>query len=288
MTLPIIIFHLGNVEYVHLCLKQALKYNSDVIIITDVPDVYKYTGASCINYSKYIHRIFEFKKLYKHFSTNSYQLELICIIRWFIVYDYMKEMKIKRAFICDSDVLIYENLTEIDFKYLKDYDFMLCSSHSKDVTGGQSIWNLNKLEDFVKFCFNFYESQLYNIEKWHKTYKNPGGICDMTLLYYFIHNQDIFQGLQFSHFPTINNDLTKVFDNEITFDLHLLSSGNHLYPDDYEKDTITNNKNIRFFQDKPVCFNKRLKKDIKFILLHFQGKNKRIMKDYYLKTNKNI
>lgn len=283
-TLPIIIFHLGDREYVHLCLKQAKKYNNDVILLTDVPDVYKHTGATCVDFQKYANRINEFQKIYKHFSTNSYQLELICIIRWFVIYDYMKEFNIPRAFICDSDVLIYDNIANIDEKYLKSYDFMLCSSHSKDVTGGQSIWSFSNLQNFVIFCFKFYKEQLPNIEKWHKSYRAPGGICDMTLLYYYAHNQSIFQGLQLPTFPTIDNDLTQIFDDELTFDLHLATHGNHLYPEDYETDNI-NNKKIKYINNQPYCFNKRLNKDIRFILLHFQGRNKTVMKDYYLKTN---
>jgi hypothetical protein len=285
MNLPIIIFHLGDREYVHLCLKHAKKYNDNVILITDIPEVYKYTGATCINYHKYSDRITQFQKMYKHFSTNSYQLELICIIRWFVVYDYMKEFKIKRAFICDSDVLIYEDLTEIDLQYLNSYDFMLSSSHSKDLNGCHSIWNFEKLQEFVIFCFKFYKHQLPNIEKWYETYISPGGICDMTLLYYFTHKENVFQGLQLPGFPTFENDLTKIFDNKLTFDQHLATYGNHLYPDDYQMDEITKNKKITFIDNKPFCFNKRLNKDIRFVVLHFQGKNKRVMKDYYLKTN---
>ena len=44
-----------------------------------------------------------------------------------------------------------------------------------------------------------------------QTYTAPGGICDMTLLYYYT-NQETFVGLQFL-FPTIDNDLTQIFDN---------------------------------------------------------------------------
>jgi hypothetical protein len=284
MDLPIIIFHLGNREYVHLCLKKAKELNKSVICITDIPKEYEHTGATCIDFNKYGSLINDFQKLYKHFSTNSYQLELICIIRWFVICEYMKENKITRAFICDSDVLIYENLTDIDNKYLKDYEFMLCSSHSKDVTGGQSIWNLNKLQDFVTFCFKFYKEQMENIENWHKTYTAPGGICDMTLLYYFSHKEEVFQGVQLPNFPTITNDLTQIFDNTFTFDLHLATHGNHIYPEDYEVDKSTQNKKIKFIDNKPYCFNKRLNKDIKFVLLHFQGRNKSVMKEYYLKT----
>ena len=285
MDIPIIIFHLGNLKYVHLCLKQAKKYNNNVILITDCPEVYSYTEATCINYKNYSTYIDSFDPLYKPFSTNNPQFEFICIIRWFVAYEYMKEHKIERAFICDSDVLIYENITEINNKYLKTYDFMLCSSPSLDVTGGQSIWNFNKLQEFVIFCFKFYQTQIPNIQKWHKNYDKLGGICDMTLLYYFSHKQTEFKGLQLPNFPTIDNDLTEIFNNEITFDLHLSTYGNHTHPNDYEINKKTQNKNIKYINDKPVCFNKRLKKNIKFVLLHFQGTNNKILKDFYLKTN---
>ena len=161
---------------------------------------------------------------------------------------------------------------------------MLCSSFSRDVTGGQSIWNFNKLQEFTIFSFKFYKTQIPNIQKWHKNYDKLGGICDMTLLYYYVHNQTEFKGLQLPNFPTIDNDLTEIFNNEITFDVHLATHGNHLYPNDYEINTQTNNKNIKYVNNKPVCHNKRLNKDIKFVLLHFQGNNKRFMKDFYFKN----
>ena len=286
MSLPIIIFHLGDREYVHLCLRQAREYNETVILITDCPDNYMDTGAKCVNFNKYSKYVNDFQKLYKHYSTNSAQLEFLCIVRWFVVYEYMKEQKIERAFLCDSDVLIYDNIEEINFRYLQDHEFMLCSSHSKDVNGCHSIWDFQKLQEFVIFSFRFYKTQIPNIERWHKTYTSPGGICDMTLLYYFAHKENEFQGLQLPNYPTIENDLTQVFNKSITFDQHLATYGNHKYPEDYEVNPATQNKNIKYIDEKPHCFNKRLNKDIRFIVLHFQGRNKGIMKEYYLKTNK--
>jgi hypothetical protein len=279
--IPIIIFHLGNQEYVRLCLRQASKFNKNIVILCDNPNNYNVPGIQAVNYLPYSKYIQDFQKLYKHFSTNSAQLEFLCIIRWFVVYEYMKEQNIARAFICDSDVLIYENITEINEKYLKKWDFMICSSHSKDVSGAQSIWDFKKLQEFVIFCFKFYKTQIANIEKWHKTYKEPGGFCDMTLLYYFAHNRPDFVGLKFPDLPLIENDLTQVFDDEITFDLHLATFGNHQYPEQYERDPSTGNKLIKYRDGKPYCFNKRLNKDVRFVLLHFQGRNKMQMKNYY-------
>lgn len=284
--IPIIIFHLGDQEYVKLCLQQASRFNKTVVLLTNV-DTFKDLPITLVNINKYSKYLKPVQKFYKHFSTNPYNIEFLCVYRWFVVYEYMKDAKIDRAFLCDSDVLIYENITDINNHVLYPYDYMLCSSHSKDVTGGQSIWNLSCLESFIMYTVQFYNTQIPNIQTWHKTYTEPGGVCDMTLLYYFAHKDktDKFIGLQLPGHPMIENDLTNIFDGDLTFDLHLLTAGNHPYPEQYEKDERTGNKKIRFIDGKPVCFNTRLGRDIRFVLLHFQGRNKRIMKDVYLMTN---
>jgi hypothetical protein len=286
--LPIIIYHLGNQEYVKIGLLQAIKNNKTVILITNTTE-FKDLPITVVDANKYSKYLTPLQKMYKHFSTNPPQLEFLCVYRWFVVYEYMKETGIKRAFLCDSDVLIYENLTEINNKFLHLYDYMLCSSDAKNVTGGQSVWNLSELEKFIMYSIRFYQTQIPNIEVWHKTYTDAGGVCDMTLLYYFAHRDktDKFVGLQLPGYPMIENDLTQVFttgEDKTTFDLHLLTQGNHPYPDDYETEPTSGNKNIKFKDGKPYCYNKRLGCDVRFILLHFQGRNKRIMKDVYLRN----
>jgi len=281
LDLPIIIFHLGNQPYVRLCLQKALKYNNNIIIINEKDNMYPDLNVTCVSYNKYCNNIKKFENLYKHFSTNPQQLEFICILRWMCVYEYMKSNNIERAFICDSDVLIYDNITNINDIYLKDCDFMLCSSPSKNLTGGQSIWNLNKLLEFVVFIFKFYKTQMTKMEEWYKSSKEPGGICDMTLLYYFSHNATEFVGLRLPDYPYFKNDITQIFNNEFTFDLHMGALGNHIYPEDYEKNG--NNKNIKYIDNKPHCYCNHLKKDIRFVLLHFQGRNKHIMEEFYNK-----
>ena len=119
------------------------------------PDI---AQLKCVSYKPYSKYMEQFKSLYKHFSTNSYQLEFICIVRWMCIYEYMKKNNITRAFICDSDVLIYDNINNLDELYLKKYEYMLCTSSTKNVTGGQSIWNLDKIEQFVIFVFKFYKT----------------------------------------------------------------------------------------------------------------------------------
>lgn len=289
MNIPIIIYHLGHRSYVPLCMKQALKYNNQVILITDAVEKYaEIDGLTLVDSNEYIGKIHSFQKLYIHLSTNSQSLEFLCIIRWFVVQEYMNKNNIERAFICDSDVLIYDNITKLNNTYLKLYPFMLCSSPSKNLTGGQSVWNLSELEKFVKFVFEFYENQenRTNMIDWYSKNKSVGGICDMTLLYYFAHNENKFKGLRLSNYPMFKMELNQIFENEFTFDLHMDSTGNHEYPEDWEMNE-RGSKKIKYIQNVPYCYNNRLGKDIRFVLLHFQGRNKAIMEKYYIETSGN-
>lgn len=254
--IPIIIFHKGAQEYVKICINQALKWDNYVILLNDNPDNYKDIQSpnfKCVNYSNYSKNADRFSKLFKNFSTNNSEIELICIQRWLYVEYYMKLHKINRAFVCDSDILIFDNINKINSKYLNKYDYMLCSSPSKNLTGGQSIWNLNKISEFSEFTINFYSKQnIERMEEWWKTYKNDGGICDMTILYYFSVNDDIFKGLIISNKPMLENDLTQIFDNSFTFDLQIRAEGNAPYPNDYkinegQKDIVIKN-NQPYFQ----------------------------------------
>lgn len=287
MDIPIIIFHLGYKEYVYLSLLQALKYNKKVILITDCVNMYKkHNNLTIINYNNFCKNTNNFKNKYIHFSKNSLQIELICIIRWMVIYEYMSLNNINKAFICDSDILIYDNITNINNKYFDNKDFMLCSSPTKNLSGCSSLMTIDKLKDFVEFIFTFYNENVNKMKAWYNSYKEPGGVCDMTLLYYFAHNENTFQGLRLPNYPSYDNDLTQIFDNELTFDLHLDAHGNHIYPSEWEVNK-EKSKNIKYINNQPYCLNNRLNKDIRFILLHFQGRNKKIMKDFYLRTNKN-
>lgn len=278
-TIPCILFHIGNHPYVHLCLKQALYFNNDVHILTDIPSQFNYDGLTTVSFQNYSLRMNQFQPMYKHFSTNSYQLEFICIVRWMCIYEYMQQKGIKKAFIFDSDILLYSNISEIIKTHLHE-DMYLCTSVSKNVTGSASVFTLDKLEKFVQFTFQFYKTQIPNIINWKKNYTENGGICDMTLLYYFAHEKTEFVGLRLPNLPYFKNDLTTIFNDDFTFDLNVGVTGNQLYPNDYEmKDS---RKIITMDNKQSFCYNNRLNKRIRFVTLHFQGPHKRVMDKYFV------
>lgn len=286
-NIPVIIFHLGKQPYVKQCLHSGIKYGNEMVIINETSNMFPDLNVTCVPMAKYTEKVSEFNGLFKNFSTNPEKFEALCVIRWIIVHEYMVKHNIERAFLCDSDVLLYDNITEFDNKHLKQYDYALCSTHTNNVTGGQSIWNRDVLGKFVDFIFEFYKTQKHAMENWYKTYKQDGGICDMTLLYYFCHNEKKFQGLRLPNLPYFTKDMTQVFNNEVTCDLHIASPGNQLHPDDYTMIKFPNGhsiKKLEFKNGQPYCLNKRLNKRIRFILIHFTGINKQFIDQYYKKT----
>lgn len=288
-NIPLLFFHKGKSKYARLCMKQNRKYNNQCILLTDVPRYYK-KYCHAVDYRKYESKsIIDFENLYEHFSTNCYEIELICITRWFYLYNYMNHNNINRAFIMDTDVMVFDDLSRIDHQFLNDFSYMLCSGpKQKDrdkkivfsITGGQSLWSIRSLCDFVSFCTSFYTTQKDNMRKFYQEYSDPGGICDMTLLYYFHFKEDVFTTLRLPNQILPENDLTRIWGNELTFDLHLGAGGNSYYENDYEM-TSDNIKHITFKNKQPYCFCYHLNKPVRFVLLHFQGRTKHLISNVY-------
>ena len=113
-----------------------------------------------------------------------------------------------------------------------------------------------------------------------------GGVCDMTLWSIFA-NQDHGEGMTETDAtatagPAANyiRDISQIFNKTCTLDHHLSHVG------EYESITVSRDghsvvqKNIKFINRIPYCFNNKLQKDIKFHTLHFQGSAKSCLSNY--------
>ena len=107
--IPIIIFHIGNNDYLRVAIKQAESYNNLVYLIGDNSN--KDFCKNHLDWTQFINP--DFANIYKHISPNNYPFEKICIERWIIIYNFMVKYNIEKAFICDSDVLVYCNIDNI-------------------------------------------------------------------------------------------------------------------------------------------------------------------------------
>ena len=257
MSIPIIFFHAGNSDYLQHTLKQAVSTNpnSRVILIGDEFNEEYSSIVEHYPFDDYFSDVWDFKKIYVHLSTNDAAYEMICIVRWFIMKDFCKKHNIDKFFYCDSDVMLYSDITKEQKKF-KDYRCTLTHNTSAGIS---FINEISVLEEYHKLCLDIYSKRdMHNFNKCALHYQNlqnsnrPGGVCDMTLwgIYRVIGN------------PGDYGETSAIVKNT-TFD-HNING-----PDGYEiEDGI---KKVYWKGTTPYCKNLRLNKLIKFNCLHFQG-----------------
>lgn len=290
MTIPILIVHFGAAEYVLHTLRMSACTNRCIWLISDSASIAFYKQHLQKSIARYIvvnPREFDVST-YIHASPNSYGLEKLCIVRWKILDHVMHMHSVPRAFICDSDVILLVDVQPIlkHPRFTTD-DVYLCTSASKNVTGGQSVWSHTKLHEFCEFVDRFYIDNRAAITSWYSASDKTGGVCDMTLLYYFVHGHTKFIGLRIPTYPLYTHDLCNIFkhDDEVwTFDLHVGAPGNHVYPKAYPLERGEHMKTLTkkfLFQGKDshgysvYARHSNLNANVRFVLLHFQGPHKR-------------
>ena len=197
---PIIVLHKGSSDYLKICLAQA-KFsnpNSRIILLGDETNetLAKQAGAEHYLICNYFSKAHEFEKIYKHYSTNSYDFELFCFQRWFVIEEFVNSEGIDRFLHIDSDVLLYADFSkELEFiDFINNYD--LTYSH---VSAHTSFFNSRRaLCEFCNFIFEIFsdDSFVAQFEKSpdnDKIYFKQGELelslikplSDMTLIYFF-------------------------------------------------------------------------------------------------------
>lgn len=263
--IPVILIHSGFQDYLKYTLLQACKDNNVILIGTH--DYIKHKNLTFYNIEDYTLYCNEFVQLYEHKSTNGYDYELFCFLRWFILKDFMETHHLETIFYIDSDVMLYVNVTDEYPKY-SQYDMTLlhrCAAVS-------SFFTKQGLDNFCKFVLNTYENKdEYNYKKISSHFdvlqksKKDGGVCDMTYFDFF-HYYDEGGG------PGKVGEMMTIID-DATYD-HNINT-----PDQYfDFDSI---KKIELINHIPYGYSHKLKKKIKFNSLHFQGGAKQYINQYF-------
>mgnify|MGYP003631664149 FL=1 len=267
MSIPIIFFHVGGSDYLEHTLKQAVATNpnSDVYLLGDVENSKYSEIVNFVPYENFFEDVWDFKKMYTHMSTNDPAYEMICIVRWFIINRFCKKQNIDKFFCCDSDVLLYCDITEEQKKFA-DYRLTLTHNISAGIT---FVNDLAVLDEFHQLCKDIYSKKdMYNFNRCKLHYKNlqnshrAGGVCDMTIWWIY---RNIGNPGDYGETSAIIND--SVFDHNINGD------------DGYE--TENSLKKVYWEDNIPHCKKTWLNKKIKFNCLHFQGQPaKALIKEY--------
>src|ERR1700733_11842855 len=274
---PIVIFHKGRTWYLPYVLHQAQVAcpSSEVMLASEIP-VPGFPLLPLNNFEN-IKRAATFRRCYQHMSTNPQAYELFCYLRWFYLLEYMELRGLQRVLHLDSDFLLYCSMEELAFSHpVRSGEAGLsipAQSHESLVwlaSGHMGLFTVEALDCFCKFATaTFVEERWlsqYN-QKWmsHST-RRPGGICDMTTLYFFCRE-----------YPEAVVNLAEESRGAVA-DLRFNNSANHR-ADEYQMRNGV--KRVELRCGKPIIFRKD-GRPVRALGLHFQGRNKRHIPRYYL------
>lgn len=274
MGIPVVIAHFGRHNYLQFCLRSAARFNTDVVFIGDGSNQSLWPGgwnSERADTSKFR----KFMDSYVKLSDYADPYEMGLWKRPFMIEAWMKEQGVEKLFIVDSDIMSFADYTK-EVAPLLPAD---CSATIMVTAGEQEIdawwssfhfsyWTRAALEDFTSFIVAAYgdpnlRSKLEAKYRWHLDNARPGGVCDITMLYFWAaQNRD----------RVVN--LAKVMDQSVA-DLGVGASMNY-FEDEYEM--RGGFKRLVFRNGIPYGFNKVLRQEVRFWCLHCQGKSKGAMR----------
>ena len=264
MSIPIIYIHTNNALYLQIALLQAKKVcHNNIHLLGDHTNQVKFINHHLI--SDYIDTgmIKSLDKVFKNFSPNSYEYELFCFKRWFIILNFCKRNNINNCFCLDSDVLIYQDLNSLD-SILQSKGFSVVRLIGNFAGPQCSYFTTDYLEKFCLFVIDMYSHHIDVIKSIYNQLqqeKNISGISDMVLLALFCqqHRNDF---IDFDY-----ND-----QRDYCFDENIVCSAGFEYTNGFKK--------IKFKDTIPYGTREDTKKLIRFYMLHFQGAAKIKMEQY--------
>lgn len=189
-NLPVIFIHNGKQGYLKDTVRLAQKYNENVILLGDASNAH--ICRNWVNTSKLSNSKFDiFKKSYIHLSPNSYQYELFCFQRYFLLEAYMELGEIEECVMLDSDVCTFVNYSTMGFQ---QYDVAASCMYYHDDTKWMAVphvtyWKIEQLRDFTNYLIEQYRDDSKKLTDKYETLlrdKASYGISDMSLLYLWI------------------------------------------------------------------------------------------------------
>ena len=94
----------------------------------------------------YMHEANRFAEVYFNLSSNAEYFERFCFQRWFVLREFLYRRGLTQCLSCDSDVLVFEDISKLHAEYLSDCAFTISSRH----TWGISFFN--RVDVLNHFC----------------------------------------------------------------------------------------------------------------------------------------
>lgn len=263
MAIPIVFIHNGNSEYLPLGIVQARISNpgQQIHLLGDSNTAHFKFICNHHKISDYFKSAGEFEKVYKHQSTNGYDYELFCLQRWFVLLDFMEANNIEQCLYLDSDVLFYSNTEKEQAKFSAyDMTVLIKSPHTNFINSKEGLAGFC---DFIAGAYTGPISEtLLNayLTEHYMEHGEVGGISDMT---FFLHYRR-------AH-PEKVADISQVID-DCTYDITLDTPNGFEMRGQY--------KFVTWKLGVPYIREIASGKLIRFATLHFQGENKKVIREY--------
>ncbi|MDF2529389.1 MAG: hypothetical protein K0Q57_269 [Gammaproteobacteria bacterium] len=260
MALPIIFLHQGNSPYLWFSIRQAKFFNpeSEIILLGDSSNQHlPFVRHYCIN--EYFEQAKIFASSYKHMSTNSYQFELLCFQRWFILLEFLQKNKINQCVQLDTDLMVYCDLSQIQ-ECFAHASMTLVKGH-----GPQTSY-INSVDGLARICQFLLESyqnpHAFNrLKNWYERYSSThkvGGVCDMIVLNFYKQDHP-------SEISSMENDIGFFDDNFARPEGFLFQNGK---------------KTLFWQQNLPYVKAIETQGMVRLFTMHFQGHSKRFIPWY--------
>ncbi len=281
--LPIVFLHKGYQNYLYYTMRQARLYNPDapIYLFGDQANN-KFDFLTHVDVTPYERAAYPFEKDYKHLSRQSYQFEMYCLKRYFILREIMRQFPFERFYLCDSDLMFYSNVQEeYERLHMGDYKAVLYvhpHPQMEEVLMHNSVWTREVMEKFCDFLLEMYAPENFPQLEENYRYKQEIGhpspfISDMYLLY-------LFYAKYKDTIPML--DLSPIRDGA-TYDYNIgewpwLDRENTYELNEREFYGV---KRLDIDGGKVYCYNKKLGYRIQFKNIHFAGFNKMLVHRYY-------
>jgi len=274
MTIPIIYFHIGSSQTLPQSISVVRHFNNNAFLLGNLASQpYAIEGGiSFVDVADHWDGVPEFAGDFVNMSSNSPNIELICIARWMVIYNFLVSSGFRTALYVDSDVLFFANAGYIYKALFGGHKFTL----SHGTSGHTMFLETEFLGKFVEYFTEIYrlktgiewENLVFKYQSRQK-YGLNGGVCDMTLL----RNYSLGENSQYV------DEITRIrrLDNKlVSFDDNINSSDSVFVMDDRRIKSIEFDK-----AGSPTGKRLDYEEPIHFLSLHFQGPAKQYCSEIY-------
>ena len=218
MTIPLIYFHVGSSETLQHSIKVSEFYKNSIVLLGDAESQFYTEGtkADFFDISNFNAHLSEFRANFINLSSNSPNIELICIARWQLIYNFLAANNHSHALYIDSDVLLFGNAEDLYNELFSGAKITL----SHGTSGHTCFLETNFLGRFVEYFKKIYSAKsgiewdnLVYLYQSRQKFGLDGGVCDMTLLRNFCYGKNSQYFDEITRIRKFNNQLVTFDDN---------------------------------------------------------------------------